>query len=46
MEINVFFNDHFEPLLLAEVDSTSSSPDFEQWFHAQLLNTDQSYTIV
>jgi len=35
-----------EPLLLAEVDSTSSSPDFEQWFHAQLLNTDQSYTIV
>lgn len=46
MEIDVFFTDHLEPLLLAEVDSTGSSPDFERWFHAQLLNTDQSYTIV
>jgi len=29
MEIDVFFNDHLESLLLAEVDSTGSSPDFE-----------------
>jgi len=46
MEIDIFFNNHLEPLLLAEVDSTGSSPDFERWFHAQLFHTNHSYTIV